>query len=219
MLKLMLFVKMAELPANEPIQGGGRKPYQDHLLFETKGLSMVVKHWSLMEHHHSGKSSQKFLDPLAVIAPLGLNSDMILLDAGCGDGHYAIVSSGFVKEVFAIDNDAAAIRSLETKGIKNIKAIRSDLASIPLDDGYVDAILLVNVLHGLVANREFEAINELRRVLRPGGLISVIEFSKDSPSGPPKEIRLTEREILSHFKGMVVKSRQKYECHFGMILS
>ena len=68
---------------------------------------------------------------------------------------------------------------------------------IPVDTGSMDATLMVNVLHGLAANREAEAaLREISRATRPGGLLGVVDFKKTPGPGPAQAIRLSVEDVI-----------------------
>ena len=56
---------------------------------------------------------------------------------------------------------------------------------------------MATVLHDLVeAGTATGALAELTRVLKPGGLLAIVEFDKiDGPPGPPRHIRLDPAEV------------------------
>jgi len=56
---------------------------------------------------------------------------------------------------------------------------------------------MANILHGLVVNKKVEsALKEMYRVLKPNGILAVIDFKKiDGPPGPPKSTRLAPEEV------------------------
>jgi tellurite methyltransferase len=103
-----------------------------------------------------------------------------VLDAGCGSGrnlHY-LLQNGF--DVFAVDRDADAVRAVrelsETLGapIPEDRARVAEIDSLPFDDESFDAVLSSAVLHFATGPNHFgDMLEEMWRVLRPGGLLWV----------------------------------------------
>jgi ubiquinone/menaquinone biosynthesis C-methylase UbiE len=115
-----------------------------------------------------------------VLQEAGLGAGMRVLDFGCGPGRYTLPAARNVGEsgrVFALDVEPLALREVERgarrRGLANVTTLRAD-GRIGLEDGAVDVVLLYNVLHH-VEERERVA-RELRRVLKPGGLLSFHDF-------------------------------------------
>ena len=55
---------------------------------------------------------------------------------------------------------------------------------VPLDDGEADRVVMVDVLHHLYDQPE--ALEQVTRVLRPGGLFVVVDWGDtERPVGPP----------------------------------
>lgn len=153
---------------------------------------------------HLRGNSRGFLDYKKALKEIELKKGDILLDAGCGVGRFSIPASEIVGDsgkVYAFDISEESIKILkeeiEKRGIKNIEAFTGDMTKkLPLKDESIDICLMANVLHGLIANEEVEStLREMFRVLRPDGVLAVIDFKKiDSPMGPPKSIRITPEE-------------------------
>ncbi|MFH1400210.1 MAG: class I SAM-dependent methyltransferase [Nanoarchaeota archaeon] len=171
-----------------------------------------------MVHHHAGKSSAAFFAADDILHPLGLSSDMVLLDAGCGDGRIAMDAASKVRKVFAFDIHNESIAAAKAIAPSNVDARVVDLKSIPLNDCGVDVCVLVNVLHGLVANDEHAAIAEISRVIKDNGTLAVVEFKTDSHFGPPKDIRLSAKDIVDTFVGFEESQRKMMEHHFMLVL-
>lgn len=112
---------------------------------------------------------------LPAIAAL-LDEDQAIADLGCGTGPALVELAPVVRKVIGVDReprmlDAAGAR---TRELPNVELRRGGLESLPLHDGEVDAALCVLVLHHVAdLGRAFE---EIRRSLRPGGRLVVVDM-------------------------------------------
>jgi SAM-dependent methyltransferase len=104
-----------------------------------------------------------------------------VLDLGCGVGRHALflAREGFAVE--ALDASAEALAFLETGAAKEslkISARSGGLASLPYADRSFDYVLSWNVIYHGHAGDVAQAIQEIWRVLRPGGLYHGTMLSK-----------------------------------------
>ncbi len=156
-------------------------------------------------HVHSGRSSKAYLNADEVLREIGLKSGVSFLDIGSGEGYFSIAAARIVGNkgrVYALDSYQVAIDRLREhihrEKINNLEAIVADATSkIPLPDGIVDVCLMANVLHGFANEKEVAgAMNEIARVMKPGGTFVVTDFKKiEGPPGPPISIRLAPDEV------------------------
>jgi tRNA-Thr(GGU) m(6)t(6)A37 methyltransferase TsaA len=152
-----------------------------------------------------GGSSFNMHDPKLVFDELKLTAGDVFLDLGCGPGEYAMCAAGYVGNtgtVYALDRVQSHIDSLKQRageeGISHIQSAAVDItAPLPIDDACVDVCLLSTVLHiPDVTRRVKELCGEIRRVLKPGGRLAVIECHKRAlPFGPPEHIRMFPAEV------------------------
>ena len=97
---------------------------------------------------------------------------MSVLDAGCGAGRNLRWLAAQGARVFAVDRDAAAIERVRALGLDEQHARVAEVEALPFEDGAFDAVLSVAVLHFARDEDHFVAmLDELARVLRPGGLL------------------------------------------------
>ena len=161
-------------------------------------------------HRAHGFSSANFLDSDEILNELNLTGLETFMDAGCGDGHIAIKA---IEEylpngnVYAVDIYDASIEDMETykkeNNVDNLINIEADITEgIPdVEDDSVDVILLVNVFHGFKASRKLdEAIMELKRIIKPGGKIAIMDYKAwDVPKGPPTQVRSSPSDLEKLF--------------------
>jgi len=165
-------------------------------------------------HHHDhggvdrqkqGVSSFEMQDSKLVFGELKLNEGDFFLDLGCGAGDYAIQAAQIVGHngrVFALDRWKEVIDAMSEKanahGLSNISTLESDIiSSLPIEDRVIDVCLIAQVLHGFNLSTDTKNLfDEISRVLKPGGRLAILEFTKkDVGFGPPMHIRLSQEEI------------------------
>jgi ubiquinone/menaquinone biosynthesis C-methylase UbiE len=153
----------------------------------------------------AGKSSFSLIDPEPLFDALDLEHSPVLLDLACGVGNYALAASarmGRPGTIFAFDLWREGITRLkeeiDRRKIGNISAQVVDITrQLPLPDHSADVALLATVLHDLLQiHTHSGALTEIARVLKPQGILAIVEFKKiEGPPGPPISIRL-EPEAL-----------------------
>jgi SAM-dependent methyltransferase len=161
-------------------------------------------------HRIKGRTSESFIDARDVISRLNLKGNEVFMDAGCGDGHAAMIAYDMMDAeatIYAVDDYHPSIddlkKDLEEDGITNVIPIQSDITKkIDLDDDTVDVCLLINVFHHFVATKSTdEAISELKRIIKPDGRIAVMDYKKmDTGYGPPVKFKRSPDEIREMFK-------------------
>ena len=99
-----------------------------------------------------------------------------VVDVGCGSGALvrALVGRGARVTGLEISEQqlAAAVRADGGSGARYVVGRAEDL---PLGDGSVDAAVFMRTLHHVPPDDQLDALREARRVLRPGGVVYVVE--------------------------------------------
>lgn len=156
-------------------------------------------------HTGRGPSSYWMQDPDVVFEILDLHTGDCFLDLGCGPGDYAIRAAREIGDsgaVYAMDNDPYMINALKTEAAAqvmiNLEASVADITRpLPVEDKSIDLCFLSTILHIPYVSRHIGAVlSEIRRVLKPGGRLAVLECLKeDVPFGPPKEMRWSPEDV------------------------
>jgi len=155
--------------------------------------------------HGRGQSSYGMHDPDAVFRELGLMPGDVFLDLGCGPGDYSLHAAMLVGEqghVYAVDReedrlDMLCKRARDT-GLTSVEFISGDICDpLPLGNSTIDVCLLSTVLHCLVRDSGYgHLFREIRRVLKPGGRLCIIECKKEEmPFGPPLSTRVSAGDL------------------------
>ena len=99
-------------------------------------------------------------------------SNMEVLEIGCGTGTTAIAHAPYVKHILATDLAPRMIEIARDKaqdaGIDNVTFEVSSVDALDVPDGSIDAVMAHNLLH-LLDDRE-PAIADIHRMLKPGGV-------------------------------------------------
>jgi ubiquinone/menaquinone biosynthesis C-methylase UbiE len=158
-------------------------------------------------HMHHGKTSKNILSAGEVLKATELKLGDNFLDAGCGDGYISLEASSIVGDkgsVYALDVYPESIetvkKEIKTRNLGNMEAILADITKIiPLNTEIIDVVLMANVLHGFVAEREVEEVmNNISRVLKPGGVFAVVEFRKiEGNIGPPYDVKVSPEDVFN----------------------
>lgn len=153
----------------------------------------------------AGKSVFNQIDQQKLLSELEIQEGCSFLDVGCGSGAYSIAVSGFAGQtghIYAFDlwedGIEALKREIHSRHISNIRAGVADVSrQIPVSDDSIDVCLIATVLHDLIeAKTEVGTLREVGRVLKPGGMLAIIEFKKiEGPFGPPVGIRIAPDEL------------------------
>jgi ArsR family transcriptional regulator len=105
-----------------------------------------------------------------------------LLDIGTGTGRMIEILGPRVVHALGIDQSremlAVARVNLERTSLENSMVRLGDMYQLPLPDAAFDAAVIHQVLH--YADRPAAAIAEAARVLRPGGVLVVVDFAPHS---------------------------------------
>jgi ubiquinone/menaquinone biosynthesis C-methylase UbiE len=120
--------------------------------------------------------------PGRAVAAMGLAENSKVLEVGSGPGFFSpfIANAAPRGRVILVDVQfemlAAARQRLATAA--NVSYAQADACALPIRTGQFDAVFLATML-GEVPDRDL-CIKEVRRILRPGGLVTIVETRRDS---------------------------------------
>jgi len=137
---------------------------------------------------------RKLQPPAAVIEGSGIKTGQRVLEIGCGSGGFTTFVAravGSTGQVEALDIQPAMLSQLEKKlalpenqDIQNITLHLASAYELPFKDGILDLVYMITVLPEIPD--QSRALLEIKRVLKPGGILAVSELLMD-PDYPLKE--------------------------------
>ena len=127
----------------------------------------------------------RYRNPVDLLGQFGIAADMTVLDIGSGAGTFTVDMARMVgKEgkVHAVDiQDEMVIKTCERVQAAGVDARvhchHSSAESLPLPDESVDLAILIATIAEF--SDKAAALNEIRRVLKPGGRVAVSEELPD----------------------------------------
>ena len=112
---------------------------------------------------------------------------MRVLEVGCGSGAYTTHIAhavGRTGEVAALDIQRAMLAQLKSKlsrpehqDVRNVRLCEGSAYELPFREGSIDLVSMITALPEIQDQQE--ALAEVKRVLKPGGILAVTEFFPD----------------------------------------
>lgn len=134
-------------------------------------FQQVAGNWDEMSAAYFGKAVRD-----TAIAKAHLRPEMAVADVGSGTGFVAAGLAPLVKLVYVVDSSSAML-DVAKKNLSlftNVEYREADGASLPFPDESLDAVFANMVLHHTID--PFVVIQEMVRVLRPGGRLVITDM-------------------------------------------
>ncbi|MDD4358729.1 MAG: class I SAM-dependent methyltransferase [Candidatus Pacebacteria bacterium] len=166
-----------------------------------------------------------FLNPKETIDSLSfLKENMIAMDIGSGSGGWTIPLSRKLEngKVYAIDIKGEALSALRSKldneRIYNVELMLADIEKgVKIQDNKIDLAILSNILFELSDKKK--ALEEVRRILKQGGYLFIVDWKKLSNVGP-KEHAISREETKTLANELNFKLEKDFDLgyyHFALI--
>ncbi len=180
------------IPSGAADPEGGRSEYMGRTIAQT--MHWKGAPWLLRETREKEENVTKML------AELGVEPGMTVIDVGAGNGYHALKLAEMVGEngkVIANDIQPEMLEMLEKRaGVRGL-ADRIDPVLGEFDDpklpaASADIIIMVDVYHELSYPEDMLA--GIRKALKPGGRLVLLEFRAEDPEVPIKELHKMSKE-------------------------
>jgi len=131
--------------------------------------------------------------PAAVIDALGLRGGEVVADLGAGAGYFTFRIApkvGKTGKVLAVDIQDEMLETIRRRAtalkVTNIEEVKDSETDPKLPVNGVDIVLMVDVYHELAY--PYEVMTKVRKALKPGGRVVFVEYRKEDPRVPIKEV-------------------------------
>jgi ubiquinone/menaquinone biosynthesis C-methylase UbiE len=134
---------------------------------------------SLLANWHFGSKARRYMSRrrfVSVVEALGPPRAGRVLDIGCGWGYnlFLLGSNGFDPVgIDIVSNDFLAARRIADANETIVRLAQADAGRLPFRDGAFDAVTSVETFEHIFERDRVEAVREIFRILRPGGLLSM----------------------------------------------
>jgi demethylmenaquinone methyltransferase/2-methoxy-6-polyprenyl-1,4-benzoquinol methylase len=132
-----------------------------------------------------------------------------VLDVGCGTGDLSIeLFEKTGAQVTGIDFCRPMLELAQAKA-PHLRFVEGDALRLPFSDGAFDCVTIAFALRNLASVEQ--GLAELNRVLKPGGMVAVLEFSQPTVPGVRQVVRFYYRRLVPWIGGLLSGLRSAYE--------
>ena len=145
---------------------------------------------------------------MEIVAASGAKPGMTVADIGAGTGLFTMLFSDAVKpggSVYAVDISPAFVEYIQEtakkRRVRNVTAILSDGTDTQLPEASLDLAYLSDVYHHF--ERPAETLASIRRALKPGGRMVVVDYERIAGVTPParmEHLRLDKRATIAEIE-------------------
>jgi demethylmenaquinone methyltransferase / 2-methoxy-6-polyprenyl-1,4-benzoquinol methylase len=186
---------------------------QEHARRVRAMFAGIAVRYDLLNHLLSGNTDRRWRQTVAArLRPL-LVAGTRTLDVACGTGDLALtLAAAGETRVTGLDFCRPMLELAAQKARTHDRAlpfVEGDALRLPFADAQFDVLTIAFGLRNLASVEE--GLSEFYRVLRPGGTLAVLEFSRPRVPGFNALFGFYFRRVLPKIGGLVSGSRGAYE--------
>jgi ubiquinone/menaquinone biosynthesis C-methylase UbiE len=167
--------------------------------------------WLVRPEREQEEQPEKMLDALKIAG------GATVADVGAGVGYTSLRLArrvGPTGTVLATDVQPQMLRmlaeNLKVAGVKNVRPIRASQSETGLPEGAVDLALMVDVYHECTDPET--VLQGLRKALKPGGRLVLVEFRGEDPEVPIKpEHKMTVAQVRRELEPQAFTFKESLE--------
>ena len=188
---------------------GHKDSAQDHARRVREMFAEISPRYDLLNHLLSANIDSRWRRRVVrKLKPL-LTKDARVLDVGCGTGDLSIeLFEKTAARVTGIDFCRPMLKLAKAKAPR-IAFIEGDALRLPFADASFEGLTIGFALRNLASVEE--GLGELLRVLKPGGVVAILEFSHPVVPVFRRLVAFYDRYLLPWIGGLLSGSRGAYE--------
>lgn len=156
------------------------------------------------------------IKPDVLLTKLAIPPGSTILDLGCGNGFFtfpAAVGMGEDGMVIAADLSEQMLGLLDRRNPPdNVQVLKVEEVKLDVEDDSVDALVGITVYHEFKA--PLENLNEITRVLKPGGKVMFLDWdpAHERERGPAHNHRITMEQAVDDLQssGYTIETQEQY---------
>ncbi len=175
-------------------------------------IAHVMSHQGLFWLERPEREAEEQISLL--VDALELKEGMIVADVGAGSGVITMLMApkvGKTGKILALDIQQEMLDAIAAKckmqKVDNVELIRCTRTSIKLKPATIDLAIMVDVYHEL--EFPYEVLKELAASLKPGGRVAFVEYRKEDPRVPIKEVHKMSAEQVKR-EALLPEMRLKF---------
>ena len=179
------------------------KPSRDGIgkFYLDREISKVMGHLgaSWLERNTREKEENSKL----LVKNLNLNKEMVVADIGAGTGYYTSRMAKLSKLVYAVEIQQEMLilnkKNMLKNGIENVEHVLCNVKDPKLPLNSIDLAIFVDVYHEL--EYPFEVITNLKKYLKPNGVIVLVEFRMEDKFLNIKKLhKMSKKQIIKEME-------------------
>jgi len=155
--------------------------------------------------------------PEEILNALDIKEGQTVADIGAGSGYLTVKIServGATGTIYAADIQQEMLdyisKRLAEKGMKNVTLVLGTMDDPKLPPNSLDLAILLSTYHEIAQPIDF--MKKIKLALKPKGRLAILEFSDESPIGPPVQVRLPVDLVINELKqaGFTLSQRHTF---------